>query len=197
MTAAHVVVALLLQAVPAFALGPAASSAETLPTKIAALVPPGMKIVYQRITANPTLAVAEFSVEKSLPEGHTLTYTFEMNAYDSSSPLWPMRGPIYRQQVNENIAKETRGDPPAYTESDTPKETNYGWGSGVTRKLTHQTPQTRQYIDYQCVYFGMVNGVTFTLHVSGLQGSCDAANQWAASVAATAGKVSVSNIAVN
>jgi hypothetical protein len=41
----------------------------------------------------------------------------------------------------------------------------------------------------------MVGGVTFDLHVSGMKDSCDAADQWAANVASTAGKITILNIA--
>ena len=191
MTLIKVAALVMLQAAVAFAQ----NSTAALPPRLAALVPPGMKMVYQRVTATPTLAGAEFSVEKSLPEGHTLTYTFDLKAYDASGPIWAMRGPIYKQQVNQKIAQESQSAPPAYTESDAPKVTSYVWGSGITRQLKHHPPQSKEYIDYQCVYFGMEGGVTFDLHVTGLQGSCDAANQWAGSVAATAEKTSVSNIA--
>ncbi len=195
MNALHVATLVLLSSVAAFAQPPAVKTAETLPPKLAALEPQGMKVVYQRVTAAPTLAAAEFSVEKALPEGHTLTYTFDLKAFDTNTPLWKMREPIYKQQVNQKIAQETSGAAPAYTEAEAPQVTQFGWGSGITRRLTHHPPQSKEYVDYQCVYFGMIGGVTFDLRVTGLQGSCDAANLWAANVASTAAKTSVSNIA--
>ena len=187
----------MLGAVAAVAQPQAVKTSEALPPRIVALVPQGMKVVYQRLTSAPTLAVAEFSVEKSLPENHTLTYTFAMNAYETTSPIWAMRGPIYKQQVGARrsrmrAAMEPNAD---LVQADAPKVTSYGWGSGITRKLTHHPPQSKEYVDYQCVYFGMIGGVAFDLRVSGLQGSCEAADQWAARVASTAGKTSVSNIA--
>jgi len=196
MTTVQVAALVVLQAVAAFAQPQSGQTSETLPPRIAALVPGGMKVVYQRITSGPTLAVAEFSVDKSLPEYHTLTYTFAMNAYETKSPLWSMQGPINKQQVDEKIAKEIRNNPnPDLVEAAQPNVTQHGWGSGIARRLTHHPPESKEYVDYECVYFGMIGGVTFDLHVSGLQGGCEAADQWAASVAATAGKTSVSNMA--
>ena len=195
MTTVQVAALVVLQAVAAFGQPPAVRTSDALPPRIAALVPQGMKVIYRRITSAPTLAMAEFSVDKSLPEGHSLTYTFAMNAYETNSPIWNMRGPIYKQQVDQKIAQQLRDEPNAdLVEAGPAKVTSYGWGSGITRRLTHHPPQSKEYVDYQCVYFGMIGGVTFDLRVSGLQGSCDAADQWAASVAATAAKTSVSNI---
>ena len=190
-------IAVLFVALTAVCLAqvPAVNNSETLPPKLAALVPPGMKMLYQRITSGPTLAAAEFSVEKALPEGHTLSYTFALNAYDTNGPIWAMQGPIYKSDVDHKVAQEIRNEPNAdLVKADSPTVTKYAWGSGVTRRLTHHPPESKEYVDYSCVYFGMVGGVTFDLHVSGMQGSCDAANQWAGNVAATAGKTSVSNI---
>ena len=196
MTTLQVAAFVVLQSVAAFAQPQAVQTSETLPPRIAALVPEGMKVVYQRITSGPTLAAAEFSVEKSLPEYHTLTYTCAMNAYETKSPLWSMQQPIYKQQVDEKIAKESQYQPNAdLVEAAPATVTSYGWGSGIARRLTHHPPQSKEYVDYECVYFGMIGGVTFDLHVSGLQGGCEAADQWAESVAATAAKTSVSNIA--
>jgi len=191
----RIVALFVVLSVVGLAQAPAFKNSETLPPKLAALVPPGMKMLYQRITSGPTLAAAEFSVEKALPEGHTLSYTFALNAYDTNGPIWAMQGPIYKSDVDHKVAQEIRNEPNAdLVKADSPTVTKYAWGSGVTRRLTHHPPQSKEYVDYQCVYFGMIGGVTFDLHVSGMQGSCDAANQWAVSVAATAGKTSVSNL---
>ena len=127
---------------------PAVKTAETLPPRIAALVPQGMRVIYQRLTHAPTLAVAEFSVEKSLPEGHTTTYVFALNAYDAHAITWQMKEPIYRQQRDEKIVKERQSGAPTLTTADPPKETKYGWGSGLSRRVTHQALQAKEYTDY-------------------------------------------------
>jgi hypothetical protein len=196
MTTAQVAALILLPAAAVFAQPPAVKTTTELPPRIAALVPPGMRVVQQRFTyAPPSMAGATFSTEKDLPEYHHLTYDFDMNVYNANSPIWRIQGPMYKQQVDQKIAKEMHSDPPSNAEADAPKLTPYGWGSGITRRIKHHPPQSKEYVDYTCVYFGMVGGVTFDLHVSGMKDSCDAADQWAANVASTAGKITILNIA--
>ena len=196
MKAAHIAALFLLPAAAAFAQPPTYNAAAPLPPRIAALVPTGMKVVSQRFTyAPPALAGATFSTDKDLPEYHHLYYDFDMNIFDNNSPLWQMQGPIYKQQVDQKIAKEAQSRPFVNAESDAPVVTPYGWGSGITRRIKHLTPQSKEYVDYICVYFGIVGGVTFDLHVSGMKDSCEAADQWAGNVAVTAGKLSITNVA--
>lgn len=196
MNAAHVVVLFLLPAASAFAQPTAVKTTNELPPRIAALVPPGMKMVQQIFTyAPPSMAGVQFSTEKDLPEYHHLTYDFDMHVNNANSPIWRMQGPIYKQQVDQKIAQEAHSPQPANAEADAPIVTPYGWGSGITRRIMHRDPQSKDYVDYTCVYFGIVGGVLFDLHVSGMQGSCEAADKWAANVAATAGKITVLNIA--
>ena len=197
MKAAHIVALFLLPAAAAIAQRPAApKTTNELPPKIAALVPPGMRMVFQKFTyAPPSMAGATFSTEKDLPEYHHLTYDFDMNVNNANSPIWRMQGPIYKQQVDQKIAKEAQSPQPAFVEADAPIVTPYGWGSGITRRIIHHDPQSKDYVDYRCVYFGMVGGVTFDLRVSGMQNNCEAADQWAGNVAVTAGKTSITNVA--
>ena len=196
MNSAHVVALLLLPAAAAISQPPAVKTTTELPPRIAALVPPGMRVVQQRFTyAPPSLAGATFSTEKDLPEYHHLYYNFDMNVYDANSPLWRMQGPIYKQQVDQKIAQEAQSPQPSNAVAGAPIVTPYGWGSGITRRITHHPPESKEYVDYTCVYFGMVSGVLFDLHVSGAQGSCEATDQWAANVASTAGKITILNIA--
>jgi hypothetical protein len=190
MKAAHVVALFLLPAAAVFAQPPAVKTTNELPPRIAALVPRGMRVVQQLFTyAPPSMAGAQFSTEKDLPEYHHLTYDFDMHVNNANSPTWKMQGPIYKQQVDQKIAQEAQSPQPSNAVADAPIVTPYGWGSGITRRIKHHPPQSKEYVDYTCVYFGIVGGVTFDLHVSGMQGSCEAADKWAANVALTAGKI--------
>jgi len=133
MTAAQVAVLFLLPAAAAFAQPPAVKTTNELPPRIAALVPPGMRVVQQIFTyAPPSLAGVQFSTEKDLPEYHHLTYDFDLRVNNANSPIWSMQGPIYKQQVDRKIAQEAQSPQPSNAVADAPIVTPYGWGSGIT-----------------------------------------------------------------
>jgi hypothetical protein len=59
--------------------------------------------------------------------------------------------------------------------------------------VLNHPPRAKEYVDYDCAYFGMIGGVTFELIASGVPDSPAEADQWAQNVAQTAAKLSVSN----
>ena len=188
--------ALLSALFVAFATGQTNSP---LPPRIAALVPQGAKVSSQSSSAGQTLAAAGFSASKSIAAGRSVAYQLDIHIYDNNSPLWGMLGPIYRQQMEARIAEKRSG---LITDSfnhimftaDPVKEVKYGWGSGLTQRVLRHPPQAKQYVDYQCAYFGMIGGTTFELFVSGLPDAPDEGNQWAQKVAEAAAKLTLTTI---
>jgi hypothetical protein len=177
-----------------------AQTAGGLPPKVAALVPQGAKVSSQSFAAVPTMAAAEFSADRSISAGRSVRYHFELHVFDTSSPLWKMKEPFYRQQMEQRVAQKRKGLTPEAINSvmftaDPVKETKYGWGTGLTQRVLNHPPQAKEYVDYQCAYFGMIGGVTFELIVSGAPDSAAEADQWAQNVAQAAAKLSVSNVA--
>lgn len=177
----------------------AAQTAGALPPRIAALVPQGAKVSSQSFAGAPTMAAADFSADRSIAAGRSVHYHFELRVFDASSPLWKMREPAYRQQMEQRVAQKRKGLTPESINSvmftaDPVKETKYGWGTGLTQRVMNHAPHAKEYVDYQCAYFGMIGGVTFELIVSGAPDSPAEADQWAQNVAQTAAKLSVSNV---
>lgn len=145
------------------------------------------------------MAVAGFSAERSIGIGRSVEYRLEIHAYDNSSPAWKMREPAYRRQMELRIAQKRNGLAPESANqgmftADPVKEIANAWGTGLTQRVRHHPPQAKEYVDYQCAYFGMTGGITFELSVSGVPDNPDEADHWAQTVAQTASKLSVSNI---
>ena len=186
-----------LLALLAATAGAQVRNSDTLPPQIAALVPQGMKLTSHSFAGASTMAAADFSAEKNRPGGNTLTsitYTFSLHAFDANSPIWKMREPIYRAEMEKKIADRRNSTGPAMSKADSPTETKHGWGSGLSQRVVVHLPNSKETVYYMCSYFGMIGGVTFDLTANGMAEGCGAADQWAASVASAAAKISVSNI---
>jgi hypothetical protein len=176
-----------------------AQTNDVLPPRILELVPQGTKLLSQNFTGNPTMAVAEFSAEKSIKEGRSVNYQLVIRAFDNSSPTWKMRETAYRKQMEARIEEHRSSLTPESANqgmftADPVKETKNGWGTTLTQRLLNHPPNASQYIDYQCAYFGIIGGIVFELYVSGVPDSTDEADQWAQKVVQLASKLSISNI---
>ncbi|MFZ1613533.1 MAG: hypothetical protein WAT51_05140 [Holophaga sp.] len=182
---------------PAVAFAAQASGA--LPAQIAALVPQGTRLTSQSFTGTPTIAVAEFTAKKIVDVGRTIEYRLVIRALDNNSPTWKMRESAYRKQMELRIEQNRKNLSPESANqgmftADPVKEATNAWGTSLTQRVLNHPPQAKQFISYQCAYFGMVGGVVFELFVSGIPDRPDVANQWAQMVANAASKLSVSNI---
>ena len=175
-------------------------AAGTLPPRIAALVPQGTRLVSQEFTSVPTMAVASFVAEKRIDAVRYSEYHLEIRAFDNNSPTWKMKESAYRRQMEARIASSRSGLTPDTANqgmftADPVKETKYGWGTGLTQRVQNHPPRAKEYVDYQCAYFGMIGGITFEAFANRVPDSPDEANRWAQNIADTVSKLSVSNIA--
>lgn len=182
-----------------FALIAAAQTSGTLPPRIAALVPQGAKISSQNFTSVPTMAVAAFAAQKSIGTGRSVEYRLEIRAFDNNSPTWRFKQSAYQRQIEARVASKrsglkSEGIYQGVFTADPVKETKYAWGTGLTQRILNHPPRAKEYVDYQCSYFGMIGGITFELFASGVPDSPAEADRWAQSVAETVSKLSVSNI---
>lgn len=170
-----------------------------LPPRILELVPPGAVLISQEYTGTPTIAVASFTAEKTVTEVRKVEYKLEIRAFDNSSPVWKMREPVYRKQMDDRIEKRRAGLAPESANqgmftTDPVKEIKNSWGSGLTQRMLNHPPLASQYVTYQCAYFGMIGGIVFELFVSGVPDSPDECDKWAQNVADVVSTLTVSNI---
>lgn len=177
-----------------------APGSQALPPRIAALVPAGTTLTSQSFTGASTIAVAQFTAEKTVAEGRVVEYKLEVRAFNAASPAWTMQAAGHRHEMAARIATHRRGLAPesmhdGVLTADPVKESKHPWGSGLTQRVLHHPPRAKPYVTYSCAYHGMTGGTIFKLFVSGLPDSPDAADQWAEGVARTAGTLTVSNIA--
>jgi hypothetical protein len=176
-----------------------AQTSSGLPPRILELVPKDAKLMSQNFTASPTMAVAQFSAEKSVGEDRSVNFSLVIRAFDNSSPTWKMRESAYRKQMEAHIQDHRASLAPESANqgmwtADPVKETKNAWGSAMTQRLLNHPPNASQYVNYNCAYFGMVSGIVFELFVSGVPESPDEADKWAQSVVQLASKLTVSNI---
>jgi hypothetical protein len=170
-----------------------------LPPRILELVPAGTVVTSQDFTGSPTIATANFTAEKNVAISRIVEYKLQIRAFDNSSPLWKMREPAYRKQMEGRIESHRASLAPESANqgmftADPVNETKNSWGSGLTQRLLNHPPNADQYVTYQCAYFGMVGGIVFELFVSGVPDSPEEGDKWAQKVAEDASELSVSSI---
>lgn len=182
-----------------FVSAAAAQTSSAMPPRILELVPEGMILSTQNFNTNPMMAVAEFNAGKSVDIGRSVEYSLLIRAFDNSNATWKMRESAYRIKMEKQIEESRAGLAPESANmgvftADPVIETKNGWGSGLTQRLLNHPPNASQYVTYQCAYFGMVGGIVFELHASGVPDSPDEADKWAQNVAQLASKLTISNI---
>jgi len=176
-----------------------AQTKSDLPPKILEMVPPGTVLISQQFTGTPVMAGAEFTSEKNVSIGLTVEYHLKINAFDNSSPTWKMRESAYRKQMEDRIKSKRNSLSPESSDlgvftADPVTETKKPWGSGLTQRILNHPPQAKEYVTYNCAYFGMEGGIVFELFVSNLPDSPQEGDSWAQKVAELASKLTVSNI---
>ncbi len=182
----------------AFAVASAQRNAG-LPPRISALVPSGAKLVSENFTGVPTMAVATFTAERRIDVTRVVEYSLQIRAFDTNSPMWKMKESAYRRQLDARIATARRGLAPESANlgmftADPVQETKTAWGSALTQRMVQHPPRAKQYVDYNCAYFGMVGGVVVELSVHRVPDDPAEANRWAETVFRAVSKLSVSNI---
>lgn len=170
-----------------------------LPPRILELVPPDAVLISQQFTATPMMSLASFIAEKTITVIRKAEYKLEIMAFDNSSPVWKMREPLYRNQIDDRTEKRRAGLAPESANqgmftADPVKETKNSWGSGLTQRILNHPPQADQYVTYNCAYYGMIGGIVFELFASGVPDSPDECDKWAQSVADVVSTLTISNI---
>jgi hypothetical protein len=176
-----------------------AQSKSSLPAIILKLVPPGTELISQNFNSSPTMAVAEFTSNKSIANRYTVEYHLVIRAFDNSSPSWKMRESAYRKQMEDRIESHRAGLAPESANqgmftADPVEETKYSWGSGLTQRLLNHPPNANEFVTYNCAYFGIMGGIVFELYVNNLTDSPEEANKWAKDVSEAVANLTVSNI---
>jgi hypothetical protein len=176
-----------------------AQSKDNLPVTIQKLVPAGTELISQNFAGSPTMAVAEFTSNKSISDRYTVEYHLIIRAFDNSSPSWKMRESAYRKQMESHIESSRGGLAPEtanqgmYT-SEPVVETRYSWGSGLTQRLLNHPPNAQEFVTYSCAYFGMIGGIVFEMYADNIPDSPELANKWAKDVSEAVVSLTVSNI---
>ncbi len=171
-------------------------TSNTLPPKVAALVPSGATLIGGNFGGSPSTAAADFTAERRIDLRRTVQYGLKLVARNTNSPAWRMARRGDMAELEQKVASAREGvapDLPGVLSSDPVKETKYGWGTGLTQRVHNQAPQSKGYEEYYCRYYGLVGGVRFELSVGGAPDAAEA-DSWAQKVAAAAEQISVSNI---
>jgi hypothetical protein len=182
-----------------FASAVSAQNSTELPQWINKLVPRGTTLESQTFYSSPASAQAGFTAVKKAEEDRRIEYQFGIHAYDNTSPSWKMMEAAYRNDMDSKITSSKRGLAPTTVgggmfTADPVKETKYSWGSGITQKIRYHLPQAKEFVAYNCVYYGMVGSIVFTLSVNGIPDNPNEVDKWAEAVALAISEVTISNI---
>ncbi len=175
------------------------AAANPLPAPVAVLVPVGAQVSSPIFGKTPAYAEVGFDAEKKLPGNHKVNYSFHLLTYDTNSPLWKIRAPIYQADMASKIdAKRqsftTASNPPI--SYDPVKVVKYSWGTGFTQRVVHHyigAGSGPDYVDYRAAYVGMIGGAMFELSVNGVK-TAEETDLWAKTVAAKAGGLTLANM---
>ncbi len=200
------VLTLGLAAVATFALG-ATIATDKLPAGFESLIPNRYRLVSPGCTNYGGMVGITFVAAKEFT-GHHFHFNSEYNVdlffYQTPEGLMAMLAKPYQTQLTQDIESTRRSfndrTSDALTGYDTPKETQYAWGWGITQRTSHRymgAGTAPDDIEYVCQYFGLTLSDTtvkrFKLSVNGVSIPSDA-DRWAATVAEKVAKTGVADI---
>jgi hypothetical protein len=197
---------LMISPITVYSAPPSYATAPDLPPGFAVFVPKDFNISNSQTTTGANAAGVSFVADKQDPQHSVILheYRLNLNMRLSMSQLIQMQEPIYRSQLEKDIAAKRqsydalKSDP--LTGYDPAVVVKFPWGYGISRRQVHHyvgSGTGSDENDYLCEYIGLIIDDTsvkkFEMLVSGVKTSAEA-DQWANNVVEKIEKTTPANL---